>query len=207
MVFPGKIETERLHLERLCHENVDVLDYYRICSHHEEAIEEVTRYLPWNPHETVKETKDYIDSLERKWAEGTRAEYVIRSKEGEGDDGEIAGSAGLLCRWEKDLGVLAIWLRKPFWGRGYSGERAEALLEVAFNRLDLSVVAVPLHRDNEKSYEAVEKYVERHGGRYEGLLRNHAGRYDEPVDHHRFSISREEYRDRATDEVRSSGGR
>lgn len=55
------------------------------------------------------------------------------------------------------------------------------------------MVAIPLHGDNENSYRAVKKYVERHGGRYEGLLRNHAGRYDEPADHHRFSISQAEY--------------
>lgn len=55
------------------------------------------------------------------------------------------------------------------------------------------MVAIPLHADNDNSYRAVEKYVERHGGRYEGLLRNHAGRYDAPADHHRFSISQSEY--------------
>lgn len=30
---------------------------------------------------------------------------------------------------------------------------------------------------------------------YEGVLRHHAGRYDEPADHHRFSISRQEFDD------------
>jgi RimJ/RimL family protein N-acetyltransferase len=72
-------------------------------------------------------------------------------------------------------------------------ERADALLEIAFERLDFGVVAIPLHGENQKSYRAVEKYVQRHGGRYEGLLRNHAARYDGPADHHRFSIIREEY--------------
>lgn len=64
MLFPEEIETKRLRLERLYHETVDVFEYYRYCSQHEDSIEEVTQYLPWNTHETVKETKDYIDSLE-----------------------------------------------------------------------------------------------------------------------------------------------
>ncbi len=55
-------------------------------------------------------------------------------------------------------------------------------------------MAIPLHAENDRSYRAVERYVERHGGRYEGRLRNHAGRYDGPTDHHRFSISQAEYR-------------
>lgn len=66
-------------------------------------------------------------------------------------------------------------------------------LELAFERLDLGMMAIPLHADNGNSYRAVKKYVVRHGGRYEGLLRNHTGRYDEPADHHRFSIGQAEY--------------
>jgi RimJ/RimL family protein N-acetyltransferase len=64
---------------------------------------------------------------------------------------------------------------------------------VAFEELDVVVVGIPLHTQDERSYRAVEKDVERYGGRYEGRLRNHASRYDEPADHHRFSLSRDEY--------------
>ncbi|WP_435176585.1 GNAT family N-acetyltransferase [Halorussus sp. AFM4] len=192
-MFPETFETDRLRFERLRRDAVDAREFYEVSSRRNSTIAEETRYLPWNPTATVKEAADRLEEFERQWADRERAEWIVRPKEGEDGAGEIAGTAGLLCRWEKDLGVPAIWLRKPFWGRGYSGERADALLEIAFDRLDFGVVAVPLHADNEKSYRAVEKYVERHGGRYEGLLRNHAGRYDDPADHHRFSISREEY--------------
>jgi len=192
-MFPERFETERLRFERLCRDTVGPLDLYDLVSRRNPTIEAETRYLPWNPAETVDDAADRLDKFERQWENRERAEWAIRPKEGEEGSGEIAGTAGLICRWEKDLAVPAVWLRKPFWGRGYSGERADALLELAFEDLDFGVAAVPLHRDNEKSYRAVEKYVQRHGGRYEGLLRNHAGRYDEPVDHHRFSISREEY--------------
>ncbi|WP_238717556.1 GNAT family N-acetyltransferase [Natronorubrum halophilum] len=95
-LFPETIETDRLDLEQLCHENVDALEYYHHCSHHQDSIAEVTRYLPWDAHETVTETKEYIDSLEEQWEAGTRAEYVIRPKEGEDGGGKIAGSGGLI---------------------------------------------------------------------------------------------------------------
>jgi len=45
----------------------------------------------------------------------------------------------------------------------------------------------------------VERYIDSHGGRYEGLLRHHSDRYDDPVDHHRFSIAREEYQPTSDD--------
>lgn len=31
-MFPERIETDRLVLERLCHETLDVFEFYRICS-------------------------------------------------------------------------------------------------------------------------------------------------------------------------------
>lgn len=62
-----------------------------------------------------------------------------------------------------------------------------------------SIVAIPLGAESEKSYRAVEKYVDQYGGRYEGLLRNHAGRYDPSRDHHRFTISQAEYTATVTD--------
>ncbi|MFW5939032.1 MAG: GNAT family N-acetyltransferase [Halolamina sp.] len=158
-----------------------------------------------HPAATVDAAADQLESFEQQWADRERAEWVLRPREGEEGAGEFVGSADLVFSWEKDLALLAIWLRKPFWGRGYSEERADALLRLAFEELDIGVVAIPLHGENEHSSRAVEKYVERYGGRYEGLLRNHAGRYDEPADHHRFSISQQEYlanRDAAvTDEI------
>ena len=192
-MFPETFETERLAYRRLCSETISPLELYDLTSSRSSIAVEEFQYLPWNPAETVKEAADRLDAFEQKWDDRERADWLIIPKEGEEDAGEIAGRAGLICRWEQDLALPAIWLRKPFWGRGYSGERADALLGLAFERLDFGVVAIPLHGENQKSYRAVEKYVQRHGGRYEGLLRNHAARYDEAADHHRFSISREEY--------------
>ena len=195
-MFPREIETERLRLQRLCHKTVDVFDYYELCSHHEPSIEEVTEYLPWNPHETVKETSDYLDELETKWDDRTRAEYVIRPKEGEPGAGEIVGSGGLIIDWETHTGKPAIWLRKQFWGNGYSGERARAMLELAFERLDLDLVAVPVQDCNNKSRKAVEKYITSHGGQYDGIIRNSTVRPDGTIiDHHRYTVTQEQYRE------------
>jgi hypothetical protein len=67
----------------------------------------------------------------------------------------------------------------------------------AFRTADELVVAA--HVDgNEKSRRAIEKYVERYNGQYEGLLRNWLPLTDTVADVHRFTISREEYFD-ATD--------
>lgn len=192
-LFPERIETDRLVLEPLTTENVDVLAYYRHCSHQNPDIEEITEFMSWAPHQTPKETFDFVKSCEKAWHAGEDATFVLRPKDGEEGAGEIAGGAGLHLDWERQTATLGTWLRKPFWGRSYSGERALALMEVAFERLDLEVVTVDHHTDNEKSRRAIEKYIERAGGRHEGLLRNGTMSPDGPVDCHRYSVTREEW--------------
>lgn len=192
-IFPERIETDRLHLDRLSMENVDPFELYRVCSA-DDGIEQVTQYVPWSPHETVAETVEFVERCERAWEDRESATYLLRPRRGEDGAGEIAGATGLAIAWERKAATLGIWLRRQFWGRGYSGERAAALLEVAFERLDLEVVVVSLQVGNERSRRAVEKYVSTYGGRHEGLLRNVAVDDGGPIDQHRYTIAREEYR-------------
>lgn len=193
-MFPETIRTERLRLEPRTPEYVDVHELYRICSS-DPGIDEVTEYVTWSPHETPKETKEFLDRGARKREEAEAAAYVVRPREGEDGAGEIAGFAGFGCDWERDTATLGIWLRKRFWGRGYSGERAAALLELAFDRLDLSIVAVGHVPGNEQSQRAVEKYVDRFGGRREGRLRNALTDTDGTVhDEVRYTIAADEWR-------------
>jgi len=193
-LFPRRLETARLELERLCHDTVNVFDCYERRSRHEPDIEAVTRYLPWDPHETPKETAKYVDELAEQWAAGERAEYLVRPTADEPNAGAVAGSACLVVDWETRTGTPGIWLRKPFWGRGYSGERARKLAALVFDRLDLDLFAVPVEDGNEKSRSAVADYIEDLGGGYDGLIRNATVRPDgRVIDHHRYTVTRSQY--------------
>ncbi|ACM57432.1 GNAT family N-acetyltransferase [Halorubrum lacusprofundi] len=194
-MFPETIETDRLRLEPRWPENVDLDDCYRICAS-DPGIDEVTEYVTWDPHETKKETLEFLERGRERWEDNEAASYVIRPREGEDGAGEIAGFGGFSVDWEKRTAVLGTWLRKRFWGRGYSGERAAALVEVAFENLDLDLVAVSHLPENAQSQRAIEKYVDRLGGRREGLLRNHITDLDGSVhDEVRYSISQAEWRE------------
>ena len=199
-LFPERIETDRLVLEPLTTEYVDALAYHEHCSHRNPDIEEITEYLSWEPHETPKETLEFLESVEERWREGEGAEYVVRPCQDEPRAGEIAGAAGLSVDWDRRTATFGTWLRKPLWGRGYSGERAAALMDVAFDRLDLEVVAVSHQAGNEKSRRAIEKYVDSHGGQHEGLLRNGEPGPDGPVDAHRYTVTREQWVEATADE-------
>lgn len=191
-MFPERIETDRLRLERISHDSVDVFDLHDLYADGDDA-EELFEYWDSSPHRTVKETYDYIDEAERLWDEREGAKYVIRPKDGEDGAGVVAGTTGLYPHWEKQFANLGILLDERFWGRGYSGERADAILSVAFEGLDLELVVAANIDGNEKSRRAITKYVERYGGQYEGLLRNWVPLSDAVADVHRYTISREEY--------------
>ena len=191
-MFPEYVETDRLCLERISHDTVDVFALHELYAHGDDTAE-MFEYWDSSPHETVKETSDYVDDAERMWDDLEGAKYVIRPTEGESGAGTIAGTTGLYPHWEKRSANLGILLDTQFWGRGYAGERADAMLSVAFDRLDLELVSASYIEGNEKSRRAITKYVERYNGRYEGLLRNWHPTPDDVADVHRYTISRAEY--------------
>ena len=191
-MFPAELESERLRYERLSRDTVDVFELYAVLGNNPDA-EAVFEYLDVPPHRTVKETFEKIRRVESNVEDGTSAQYVIRPKEGEPHAGEIAGVTGIYPKWDRRVATLGIVLDKPFWGNGYAGERAATFLELAFDRLDLELVAVKYIDGNEQSKRAVERYVDRFGGRYEGLVRHSLAVEGEVYDCHRYSISREEY--------------
>ncbi|WP_224269751.1 GNAT family N-acetyltransferase [Haloprofundus salinisoli] len=193
-MFPTEIETDRLTLLRCCRENLPARELYRHVGRDAPAVSELTRYTMWNPHRTLKETHDYLVDIEEQWDEREQATYVVYSRDADGDD-DFAGVTNLHLGWKRRSAELGIWLREPFWGRGYSGERAAALFELAFERLDLDLVGAAHQDGNEKSKRAIERYVDAHGGQYDGVLRNWIPKGDEVRDLHRYTVSREQYQE------------
>ncbi|WP_101296956.1 GNAT family N-acetyltransferase [Halegenticoccus soli] len=193
-MFPTEIETDRLRLVRLCRERVSTRELYQHMSYEASNMAEIIEYVTWEPHRTPKDTAEYLDEVEEQWNEREQATYVVYPREHETGAGTVAGVTNLHLGWERRTGELGIWLRKPFWGRGYSGERADALMELAFERLDLELVGAAHQDGNEKSKRAIEKYVEAHGGQYDGVLRNWIPKGGEVRDLHRYTVSREQYR-------------
>jgi len=195
-LFPDRIETERLELAALTPETVPIYDFYEHVREGTPHIDEVTEHLTWDPHATPKETREFYEFVASLREDEEGETYAIRPREGENGAGEFAGVTAIEVDWDTRTAEFGVWLRTPFWGRGYSGERAGALISLAFERLDLDAVVVFVQRDNEKSHAAVSRYVEAHGGRHEGLCRRiDADQDGDSFDAHRFSVTAAEYRD------------
>lgn len=191
--YPDQIETDRLLLERLSNEHTD-REALASLTLTDSWQSEVTEYMPWFRFEDEEHVSKYIDHCEQQWEDREKANYTIRLKEGEPEAGELVGLTGYNTDWEAQVASTGIVLAKPFWGRGYSGERIAAILELAFERHEFSAYETEIAAVNEKSKRMAEKYVERFGGKHEGLLRHYSQRQGgEALDYHRFSILKGEY--------------
>lgn len=173
-------------------ETVDAFELYDHVKAGAPDIEEITKWVTWDPHQTLKETAEWIEAKGKEFDDGEHATYVLRPKEGE-HRGAIAGVSGIGVDWDRKTATFGIWLRKPFWGRGYSGERAERFLELAFDQLDLEAVIVSHAPENDQSERAISTYVDRFGGRREGLIRYAIPMGRRGQDVVRYSITSEEF--------------
>lgn len=189
-LFPTRLETDRLIFERISHETVDPFELYAFVSR-DDWQTDATEHMPWFRLQRLDQVAEFVDRAEQQWADRERARYLLRSSDEEGD---IVGTTAYKPEWDARRAGSDIVLAPAYWGREYGLERASAFVELTFERYDLEAFYTTCAADNEPSRRMIEKYVEKYGGRHEGLLRQHSPRPDGSVtDQHRFTIVREEY--------------
>lgn len=105
-----------------------------------------------------------ISWIERSIAErkaGVGFPFVIIRR----DDNRLIGSVDLSIEEDSSCGMLGYWLGADFWGEGYATEAAKAVVDFAFDRLDLREVNASVLPENERSVRVLEKaglsYVDR----------------------------------------------
>lgn len=189
-IFPERIETDRLVFERLAPGDVDLFELYDLVSR-EGWQEKATEHMPWFRFETVEDVANFVESAHEQWTDHDTARYLLRSAE---EDGDIVGTTAFGPEWDTRRAGSGIVLAPEYWGREYGLERASVFIELTFEQYDLDAFYTTCAADNESSRRMIEKYVEKYGGRHEGLLRQHSGRPSGAVtDQHRFTILPEEY--------------
>nr|WP_264475460.1 GNAT family protein [Halorubellus salinus] len=166
----------------------------RYASMNETAIEDgELAYVPIEPFEHLQEARDFVAQREDRMESGDAGTYVVRPRDGEDGAGYPAGEAELFAVWDERTAFMTFGLRKRFWGRGYSGERAAALLRLAFERLGVELVSVTHLVGNENSRRAIGKYVDRFDGERVGRFRNQHVIDGEPRDVVRYEVSKADY--------------
>lgn len=154
------INTERLVLREF--NEVDWRAVHRYASD-----PEVVRYMDWGPN-TEEETRAFVSRALTHQKEKPRRKYTLAIALKE--EPELIGSCDLdVANLENKEGWIGYCLNRQFWGKGYTTETAEALLEFGFQRLGLHRIFATVDPDNIPSIHVLEKI----GMQREGHLREH----------------------------------
>ncbi|HEV3484138.1 MAG TPA: GNAT family N-acetyltransferase [Vicinamibacterales bacterium] len=109
--------------------------------------------------------EQWIGTHAAKYAEGQLASFAITERETRA----LVGAIGLHPEPPHNRAELGYWIGKPFWGRGYATEAAEAIIGFGFEALGLNKIHAAYFLNNPASARVIEKL----GMAYEGHLREH----------------------------------
>lgn len=158
-VGTNTIETTRLTLRRL--ELTDAEMMFRNWT----SDEEVTRFLRWDAHKTIDETKSMIQQWVNGYQDDSTYYWGMYLK-----DGEMIGSIGVAITSDYDFkGELGYKIGSRFWNQGYTGEAARVVIDYMFRNTDVERIDSVSAVENPASSKVMEKA----GMRYEGLLRHY----------------------------------
>ncbi|OWA34149.1 N-acetyltransferase [Saccharibacillus sp. O16] len=176
--FP-RLETPRLILREARPEDREGL--FRLY-----ADEEVMRYIPLDPFESVEEADDEMSWHARIFREQTGLRWMIEDRE----SGAFVGTCGFLgLEREHNRMEIGYDLTRAHWGRGLMPEAIRAVLDFGFGSLHANKIEARVDPDNAASIRLMEKL----GFTLEGRLRQHEfekGRY---VDLLAYSILAQEH--------------
>jgi len=155
---PPTLHTQRLDLVKISPEHAEDMYSYS-CD------PDVTRYLTWSCHSSVKETERYIKLLQKKYSSGVFNDWGLILKE----SGKFIGTCGFTSfDYEKNTGEIGYVLAKPYWGQGFAVEAARAVMEFGFDNFGLCGYCAKCIEGNDASMRVMQKL----GMSFEGIYKN-----------------------------------
>ncbi len=174
------IQTKRLFLRPIKQYDADSIFEYA-------KEQNVGPLAGWEPHKTLKNTKDFIDYALRKKDYGQPGVYSIVLKETRKMIGTIE-----IHSYKEQKGAIGFVLNPKYWNNGYITEASKALIIYAFEVLNLKRLEYCHFPHNIASKRVCEKleFV------FEGILRNKYLLYDGTVlDDVVYSLTDQDYKD------------
>ena len=157
-----QLETENLILRKFKEEDVEYF-FKRVG-----GSKNVTKYMLWQPHKSLKESRESIEKVISQYESGKCYAWGIALR----SDDSIIGRIDLLRFNETESCCsFAYMLGEDFWGKGYGTEALKAVLKYAFEKMDMKKVIADHMSENVASGRVMKKagmhYVQRHTLKYE----------------------------------------
>ncbi len=152
------LETERLLLRALT--DADVNDIFEYASD-----PEVSKYLPWNTHESIEESIAFLKMSKKAFQISDNIDWGIELKE----EKKIIGAISMR-KWNdrNKCGDVGYVLSRRYWGKGITTEALRSVIRFGFEKLKINRIEAHCDEANPGSYKVMEKA----GMKYEGTLRD-----------------------------------
>lgn len=162
------LETEDLLLRKPARRDAE--DIYRYASD-----PEVARYVLWDPHRSISETRAFISFLRGRIRSGDPSSWVVTLKE----TGIVIGTIGFIwCSSENRSAELGYSFSREYWNHGYATQALKAVISASFRSMPLNRLEAQYDVRNPASGRVMEKS----GLRQEGILRSRLVNKGEYVD-------------------------
>lgn len=112
---------------------------------------EVTKYLTWNPHENVENTKQIINQWLKEEDDPRTIRFIITLK----DSDEPVGSIDIV-RYIDDNPEIGYCLSKKYWNQGIMSEVCKAFVKYLFD-IGFKKIYINAMEDNIGSNRVIEK--------------------------------------------------
>jgi RimJ/RimL family protein N-acetyltransferase len=151
------LETERLILRKMAPSDAEAVFAYA-------SDPEVTRYLIWETHRSIEDSRTFLELESSKRESGGEPEWGIVYK----GDHRFIGTCGIVS-WDTDhaRAELGYVLSRDYWGRGLMAEAVRAVISFCFQRMNLNRIEARCTAENAASARVMEKA----GMSHEGTMR------------------------------------
>lgn len=177
-----KLETERLVLRRL--KKADAEEAFNSWCNNDD----VPRFLPWERHRNVDETKALYEMWEKEYADMDTFRWIVELKSSH----ELIGTIDVVDKEsiKFDVAEVGYCYGKRFWGHGYGTEALKRVIKYLFEECEAEVVCAKHYSNNPAS----GKIMQKSGMHLDGILRNRVVDKDGKRNNICcYSIIREEY--------------
>lgn len=174
-----ELETERLILRKIKLEDYITMNK-EWCND-----KEVCKYLPWNVHGGLENTKKLVEKWLEEYEDETTYRWMVTLK-----NGECLGTIDIV---KKDITnkvyEVGYCYKRNSWGKGYGTEALKRVIEFLFDDVGAELVLAKHYEPNIGSYKVMEKA----GMIVEGILRERIVFEGKRINEVSHSINRQEY--------------
>jgi ribosomal-protein-alanine N-acetyltransferase len=162
------LETDRLILRPLRRQ--DAKDIFSYASD-----PDVARFVLWDPHKTLSETKAYLRYMRSLSRRGLPSSWAVTLR----DSGKVIGTMGFMWFSEANSAAeVGYSLSKAFWNQGYATEALRAVIRSVFASLSVN----RLEAQHDLRNPASGRVMEKSGMKKEGILRQRIRNKGEFID-------------------------